>query len=117
MPRVLEAGAARIIRGEPAKDGLTGMRKMAALCEAHHVFVEPHVGGNPLLDMAVLHIVLAMRNCTYFPLDVTTPRDRYVGLIENPRIDAEGFIHGPTKPGLGIEIDWAFIDRHTIAVL
>jgi L-alanine-DL-glutamate epimerase-like enolase superfamily enzyme len=48
---------------------------------------------------------------------VTTPRDRYVGLTENPRIDTEGFIQGPTRPGLGVEIDWAFIDRHAVAVL
>jgi L-alanine-DL-glutamate epimerase-like enolase superfamily enzyme len=117
VPRVLSARSARIIRGEPAKDGITGMLKMAALCAAHHVSLEPHVGGNPLLDFAVLHVVLAIRNCTYFPLDVTTPRDRYVGLTENPRIDTEGFIQGPTRPGLGVEIDWAFIDRHAVAVL
>ena len=22
------------------------------------------------------------------------------------RIDEEGYVHGPTKPGLGIDIDW-----------
>ncbi|MBM3505887.1 MAG: hypothetical protein FJX65_18755 [Alphaproteobacteria bacterium] len=117
VPRILTAGAARIIRGEPAKDGLTGMRKMAALCEAHHANLEPHVGGGALLDFAVLHIVLSIRNCGYFPLDVTTPRDRYVGLLENPKVDAEGYIHGPTGPGLGVAIDWNFIERHSEAVL
>lgn len=117
VPGVIAAGAARIIRGEPAKDGLTGMRKMAALCEAHHLAMEPHVGFNPLLDIAILHIVLAMRNSAYFPLDVVSARDRYVGLVENPKIDKEGFIHAPTGPGLGVEIDWKFIDKHTVAVL
>jgi L-alanine-DL-glutamate epimerase-like enolase superfamily enzyme len=116
-PRVIAAGAARILRGEPAKDGLTGMRKMAALCEAHGLMFEPHVGFNPLLDFAVLHVALSIRNCAYFPLDVVSPRDRYVGLVENPAIDAEGFVHGPKAPGLGAEIDWKFIEAHTAAVL
>ena len=116
-PRLIAAGAARILRGEPAKDGLTGMRKMAALCEAHRLMFEPHVGFNPLLDIAVLHVVLSIRNCAYFPLDVISPRDRYVGLVENPRIDKEGFIHGPRAPGLGVEIDWKFIEKHQIATL
>jgi len=90
---------------------------MAALCEAHHLAMEPHVGFNPLLDIAILHIVGAMRNCAYFPLDVVSARDRYVGLMENPKIDKDGFIHAPAGPGLGVEIDWKFIDRHTVAVL
>jgi len=116
-PRVIAAGAARILRGEPGKDGLTGMRKMAALCEAHRLMFEPHVGFNPLLDIAVLHVVLSIRNCAYFPLDVVSPRDRYVGLVENPKIDREGFIHGPRAPGLGVEIDWKFVEKHAVAVL
>ena len=40
------------------------------------------------------------RRNSYFPLDVVSPRDRHVGLVENPKIDKEGFIHAPTGPGL-----------------
>jgi L-alanine-DL-glutamate epimerase-like enolase superfamily enzyme len=39
------------------------------------------------------------------------------GLLEDIAVDREGFVHAPTKPGLGAEIDFSLIERKKTAVL
>ena len=34
-----------------------------------------------------------------------------VGTVDVIRIDDEGFVHGPTKPGLGYDIDWDQVEE------
>lgn len=31
------------------------------------------------------------------------------GLVEDLKVDAEGFVHAPEKPGLDFEVDWRLI--------
>ncbi len=40
-------------------------------------------------------------------------------LGEDPfdRIDAEGNVHVPEAPGLGVELDWDVLDKHTVGKL
>ena len=33
------------------------------------------------------------------------------------RIDKEGYVHAPKKPGLGLEIDWAQVDKGAEVVI
>ena len=39
------------------------------------------------------------------------------GLVRDIEVDREGFVHAPTAPGLGYEIDWELIERNKIDVL
>ena len=39
------------------------------------------------------------------------------GVKEGIKIDNEGYAHVPKGPGLGLEVDWEYIDGHTIATL
>lgn len=36
---------------------------------------------------------------------------------EDIEIDKQGYAHVPKGPGLGMEVDWDYIDRHTIATM
>jgi len=84
--------------------GITAMRKCAALCEAFNVKYEPHSYGTTLIQAAHLHVILAMHNCDLVELPV--PRGILDhGMKDTIWLDAEGYVHGPTKPGLGYEID------------
>ena len=31
-------------------------------------------------------------------------------------MDAEGFMHMPTKPGIGVDLDWDEVDKRTVFV-
>ena len=39
------------------------------------------------------------------------------GLVRDIEVDGEGFVHAPTEPGLGYEIDWELVERNKIGVL
>ena len=98
------------------KSGVTGLRKIAALCEGFGIPCEIHSGFNALCSVANLHVACSLRNCEFF--ETMIPADLFdFGLQEPLRIDAEGYVHAPQKPGLGVEIDWVLLERHTLAKL
>ena len=43
------------------------------------------------------------------------PQEPFCFGVKNPiRIDAEGFVHVPEGPGLGMKIDFDLLDNHAI---
>lgn len=105
--------AADILRADVYwRGGITGVMKTAHLCEAFGIKTEIHHGATPLMDVANLHCSCAMRNCDYF--EVLVPEDSYrYGLKQYLEVDREGDVHAPTGSGLGVEIDWDYIENHT----
>ncbi|MGA8111778.1 MAG: enolase C-terminal domain-like protein [Acidobacteriaceae bacterium] len=106
--------AVDIVRSDVSwKGGVTGLMKTAALCEAFGVNCEIHTTTNALLDLANLHVSCAIRNCEYF--EVLIPQEPFTFGVKNPiRIDAEGYVHAPQGNGLGAEIDFDLLDKHTV---
>ena len=65
-----------------------------------------------LMDVANLHVALAIKNCRY--LELPYPDGATFG-IKNPlTIDDQGNVRAPTKPGLGVDIDWDIITENTV---
>jgi L-alanine-DL-glutamate epimerase-like enolase superfamily enzyme len=95
------------------RGGITEMRKAAALCEAFGMNWEPHSYGGTLYQVANLHAILSVKNCSLFELPIEQGDEGHfdVGTTEVIRIDEEGYVHGPTKPGLGIDIDWDQVEQ------
>ena len=48
---------------------------------------------------------MAVPNCEFFEFFPCSGENRY-GLAEDIKFD-NGYVHAPSKPGLGYEIDWA----------
>lgn len=100
--------------------GILTSRKVAAMAEAHDVGFAPHTWTNGLGLAANLQVMAAAPNGGWceFPYDppgwVTEARDFM--LAEPFRIDADGWITVPDRPGLGIELDWERIEAHGTAV-
>ncbi|GGM62036.1 mandelate racemase/muconate lactonizing enzyme family protein [Dactylosporangium sucinum] len=93
--------------------GITAMKKTAALCEAFGVKFEPHSYGSTLIQAAHFHVMLAIHNCDLVELPVPTGvLDQ--GMKDTLRVNAEGYVDAPTKPGLGYEIDEDEIDNLTV---
>ena len=105
-------GAFDIARGDvQMKEGITGLRKAIGMADLLGFDLEIHGINQPLLDVANLHIALSMTNGrwseTFNPI-------YYRGLKGEPlEIDAEGYKHLPPGPGLGVELDWDWIDNVT----
>lgn len=116
MPEPIRHGAFDIARGDVySKAGITGLMKTCAMCELFGLDLEVHTMATPLLDAANLHVSCAVRNGRF--AEIIHPVYRF-GMIGKPLdIDAEGYLHMPTNPGLGIELDWDWIDKHTIEII
>ena len=116
VPWILQQ-ATDMLRGDVAvKGGLTPMIKLAHLAEAFRMKCEIHHGGNSLNNVANLHLTMAIPNCDYFEVLLPDEAQKH-GLVRDIEVDHEGFVHAPTAPGLGYEIDWELIRRNTIDVL
>jgi L-alanine-DL-glutamate epimerase-like enolase superfamily enzyme len=93
--------------------GITPIRKIMALAEAHGMNVEIQCWGYTLTQAANLHVMLAHRNCTYFEQPVPYPAFEH-GATEVIRTDREGYVQAPDGPGLGIGVDWKAVQTASI---
>lgn len=114
------AGATDYVRANPNADGgITGVMKIAALAEAHGLDVELHRGG-----LAHRHIMASLRNTNYYELALVHPNvphsqapiypeNRWLDELDS--VDANGCVDVPEGPGLGVELDWNYINAHKTA--
>jgi L-alanine-DL-glutamate epimerase-like enolase superfamily enzyme len=112
----MRMGAFDIARGDVLlKEGITGLRKAIGMAELLGYDLEVHGISQPLLDVANLHVALSMPNGTWSE----TFNPVYTrGLLHEPlAIDAEGYKHLPPGSGLGVELDWDWIDNVTQEVI
>jgi L-alanine-DL-glutamate epimerase-like enolase superfamily enzyme len=98
---LVQAGWAR-------KGGVTGLMKIAHLCEANGMRMQIHRGEIPSL-----HVGLAIANCSY--VEQIVPEDSFHFCLRTPPIvpDSDGYVHPPEGPGLGYDIDWDEVARRT----
>ena len=75
--------------------------------------LELHAANAPLLDVANLHVACSV---TRGDIETHHPVFRF-GLKNSPlETDAEGFLHLPDAPGLGVDLDWDWLENHTADV-
>jgi L-alanine-DL-glutamate epimerase-like enolase superfamily enzyme len=109
--------ATDMLRGDVAvKGGITPMVKICHLAEAFRMKCEIHHGGNSLNNVANLHITMAVPNCEYFEVLLPDSAQKH-GLLTEIEVDSEGYVHAPSGPGLGYEIDWELVRRNQTRVV
>ena len=91
--------------------GITQMKKIAAMAEAHHIMMAPHSGSlGPVAEYAALHLLAAIPNTLF----LERIEDDWEGRAHTalPALQQQnGFLAVPTAPGLGVEIDEDFVAR------
>lgn len=109
-------GASDMSRIDVLRGGVTGCKKMAAVCEAYGVKCEIHMSG-----FANLQILGATSEdtCEYYErglvgpgVDCNTP-EPYLNAIGDP-LDDEGYVHLSQEPGMGYQINWDFINDNRV---
>ena len=116
---VAECIASRVVdavRADPSwSGGVTGTLKTARLAEAFHMNCDLHTTIFHPLELVNLHLNGAIGNSTYF--EVLWPSSFFAFGLQSPLPIKDGIAHMPETPGLGINLDWDFIDNATIAQL
>jgi len=112
--RYLQRGAVDLLRTLCGfTGGITEMRKAASLCEFFGVNWEPHTYGGTFYQAAHLHVILATKHCSFFELPIENGEEGCfdVGTKDVIRIDNQGYVHAPEKPGLGVDVDWKQVEK------
>jgi L-alanine-DL-glutamate epimerase-like enolase superfamily enzyme len=98
---------------------ITVIRKVAAMAEAFGVKFGPHHGKSGVGMMINLHMQCAAPNTGFieymYDPGYWDPSGFQAGFAELYPIDDEGFMHAPSRPGLGIVWDPEFLKRHSLA--
>ena len=112
----LRTGAADIIRADVSwTGGVTGTLKTAHLAEAFGVNCEIHMTVLSLMDVANLHVALAIKNCRY--LELPYPDGATFGITRPLSLDCDGLVSAPDGAGLGVQIDWDAIEANKVVEL
>ena len=110
------AEATDFVRGDVGYDGITGVVKLAHACEALGIDIEFH-GPGPVQRQCMA----AIRNTNYYEMGLIHPK---APASHNPylfqgdyrdtldAIDSKGHVPVPQGPGLGVEIDWDWVEAH-----
>ncbi len=112
---LITRGAVDIVQPDLAwTGGFSEGKRIAALAQAHHRMVAPHAFGGAVLLMASLHYAASIPNALVLEFD-QNPNGLRDELVKEPvQADRDGMIALPERPGLGIELDRAAIDRYRV---
>jgi galactonate dehydratase len=106
---LLRIQAIDVLRPDLALYPMAGVRKAAALAEAHYTAFAPYHAGGPLATAAALHIAASTPN--FVIQQVPLPADdRDIAMRETLagrglEVPIDGFLELPTAPGLGVTIN------------
>jgi galactonate dehydratase len=91
--------------------GITQMKKIAAMAEAHHIQVAPHSGSlGPVAEYAALHLMASIPNALMLERLDDDWQGRASTIMPHP-VQVDGFLTVPDAPGLGCDIDEDFVAR------
>jgi L-alanine-DL-glutamate epimerase-like enolase superfamily enzyme len=112
--RVIEDGAITLLQPDLSKSGgITECLRIAALASAWKLPIHPHSSMTGLNHAASIHFLAAIDNGGYFEADVSRSNRFRDELVSNPApVDKDGNVWPLEGPGLGVEVDEAFLGRH-----
>lgn len=110
--RLIATGLVDVVGVDPARaEGVTGFRKIAAIAEAARVTVNAHAWSSAILTAASLHLSLSTRCARWFELK-PLPSPLQHELVRDPIWHVKGEVFAGNRPGLGIEIVDAALNRY-----
>ena len=111
--QLIERGAVDIVQPDIAwSGGFSECRRIAAYAQAHHKMIAPHAFASAVTLIASLHYAASTPNALVIEWDQNPNPIRDELLKEPLRLESDGTVKLPERPGLGIELDPAAVDRY-----
>jgi L-alanine-DL-glutamate epimerase-like enolase superfamily enzyme len=109
--RVLATGTVHVVGVDPGRaEGITGFRRVAERVEAHRRQANAHAWSSAICTAASLAVSFSNPSFRLFELKpLRNPMQH--DLVAEPFGHEDGWVHPPTRPGLGIEVDEQVVDR------
>jgi galactonate dehydratase len=110
---LLAHDAVHILQPEPLfLGGIWRARQVAALVDAHYGVVAPHNAQGPVCAAISAHLGACVPNFylqeTFEEFNTGWTRD----IVDEPILARDGYVAVPTRPGLGIDLDWDRLAEH-----
>ncbi|CAH1002511.1 D-galactonate dehydratase [Neolewinella maritima] len=90
--------------------GITEARRVAALAETYQLELAPHCWGSAFSFMAGVHLAFSSSSAHYIEHSLGGNPLLYDLVLEAPLV-TDGRIQAPDRPGLGVEVDAAFLRK------
>jgi L-alanine-DL-glutamate epimerase-like enolase superfamily enzyme len=109
-------GASDMLRIDVNYGGITGCWKLINLCQLHGLKCELHGGGHAHLQLLG---AAPEATCLYYERGLLRPglddplAAPYLNSLPDP-LDGEGNVLISQQPGLGLDLNWDYIDEHRI---
>jgi len=111
---LITLGAVDILQPDLAiMGGITEGMRIAALASAFQLTVAPHLWGSALLFASGLQLAAATPNCTILEYSLGfNPLLHELGI--EPPVVREGRMYIPDRPGLGVTLNQAFVQKYQV---
>jgi galactonate dehydratase len=112
---LLREDAIDILRPDLALNGISAIRRMAAIAETYYVAVAPHHQGGPVATAAALHLAASLPNffIQQIPLPASQEDRRMRAELAGPvETVSNGFAALPAGPGLGITVNEQALEKY-----
>ena len=107
----IASGAVDSVRSDALHNGgISALRKTAALAEAFNLKCEIHCHPNTWSNAANLQVTCSIKNCDFYEWMVPETLWDF-GVKDGIVLDEDGYAHVPEGPGVGLEVDWEYIER------
>lgn len=113
---ILEKGAATILQPDPCIcGGIFETRQIGAMAETWYAALAPHNPYGPINTAACLQVDACTPN--FLIQEFVDPLGLGEGYLKEPFVVKDGYIDIPTRPGLGVELDEAWIAERPLSRL
>ena len=93
--------------------GITELRKIASLAEAHYIPISPHDASGPINVMAGAHVSITVPNL--YRLEARRISfDFYNAFLDAPLVVEAGELVMPGRPGLGLKLDMEYLRANAL---
>lgn len=102
---LIEREIVDVLQPDPGRiGGITPMKKMAAMAEAHYIMMAPHDGTlGPIAEYAAIHLLASIPNALIMERQQDDVTSRYE-VVDPVPTQVDGFVLVPDQPGLGVDI-------------
>lgn len=105
-----------VLRPSLSLNGITQIRKIAALAETYYTALAPHHNGGPIGTAAALHLAASLPNffIQQIPAPASEAGQRMRTELAGPVVETvnEGFVRLPTLPGLGLTVNEEALEKY-----
>ena len=113
--RLIDLRAASILQPNAGRcGGIFEMKKIAAMAEPHHIQIAPHCYCGPIVAAANIQVAVTLPN--FLILEAIKTFDGVHAALLKKKIEwQDGHIIPSKEPGLGVELNEAFVEAHPYA--